>query len=153
VVARFRELGLTLNPTFVTFTPWTTVEGYIDLLQTLVALDLVANVPPIQYAIRLLIPAGSRLLELPDVQALVEPFDERALAYPWTHPDPRVDTLYEAVRRIAREAPAYANRRDVFEQIWRTAHAAAPRPAPAVNWRTGEGPPTPIPFLSEAWFC
>ena len=30
--ARFRELGLVLQPTFVPFTPWTTLEGYRDLL-------------------------------------------------------------------------------------------------------------------------
>jgi len=153
VVARFRELGLTLNPTFVTFTPWTTLDGYIDLLRTLLALDLVANVSPIQYAIRLLIPAGSRLLELPDVQALIEPFDERALAYPWTHSEPRVDALYEAVRIIAREASTHGSRRDVFDQVWCAAHRAAQRSAPTIAWRGGQGPQTPIPFLSEAWFC
>jgi radical SAM superfamily enzyme YgiQ (UPF0313 family) len=153
VVARFRELGLTLNPTFVTFTPWTTLDNYIELLRTLATLDLVANVSPIQYAIRLLIPAGSRLLELPDVQALVAPFDEQALAYPWTNPDPRVDALYEAVRSIAKEASTEGSRRDVFAQVWREAHAAMQRPTPSIPWRSGEGPQTPIPFLSEAWFC
>ncbi len=29
VVARFRELGMTLLPTFVPFTPWTTLTGYM----------------------------------------------------------------------------------------------------------------------------
>ena len=32
VAARFRELGMTLLPTFVPFTPWTTLAGYNDLL-------------------------------------------------------------------------------------------------------------------------
>src|SRR5229473_4300611 len=35
VVKSFRELGLTLHPTFVPFTPWTTVDGYLDLLQVI----------------------------------------------------------------------------------------------------------------------
>jgi radical SAM superfamily enzyme YgiQ (UPF0313 family) len=35
VVARFRELGMTLIPTFVPFTPWTTFPGYLDLLDVL----------------------------------------------------------------------------------------------------------------------
>src|SRR3989441_9257642 len=64
VVSLFREVGLALNPTFVTFTPWTTLQGYLDLLALFYDLDLVENISPIQYAIRLLIPAGSRLLEL-----------------------------------------------------------------------------------------
>src|SRR5712675_2869673 len=35
VIERFRELGMTLLPTFVPFTPWTTLEGYTDLLDVL----------------------------------------------------------------------------------------------------------------------
>ena len=62
-----RAVGLTLAPTFVAFTPWTTLEGYVDLLETIAELDLVDHVAPIQLAIRLLIPAGSRLLELDEV--------------------------------------------------------------------------------------
>ncbi|MCC6945345.1 MAG: radical SAM protein, partial [Thermomicrobiales bacterium] len=69
VVRSTRDLGLPLNPTFVTFTPWTTAEGYVELLETLADLDLIENVSPIQYGIRLLIPSGSRLLELPETQA------------------------------------------------------------------------------------
>ncbi|HLZ70476.1 MAG TPA: CUAEP/CCAEP-tail radical SAM protein [Dehalococcoidia bacterium] len=153
VVRRFRTLGLTLNPTFVTFTPWTTLDGYLDLLRTLVELDLVANVAPVQYAIRLLIPAGSRLLELPDVQALVGPFDEQALSYTWVHPDSRVDKLYAVVRRIATAAGAHADRRTVFAQVWEAAHAAAGLAAPAPAWQPHDGAQTPVPFLSEAWFC
>jgi radical SAM superfamily enzyme YgiQ (UPF0313 family)/biotin carboxylase len=62
VIAMFRDLGMVLNPTFVPFTPWTTLEGYRDLLGLLAAEDLVYHVAPVQLAIRLLIPAGSRLL-------------------------------------------------------------------------------------------
>ena len=35
VLERFREIGLNLSPTFVPFTPWTTREGYLELLQLL----------------------------------------------------------------------------------------------------------------------
>ena len=61
-------------------------------------LDLVEAVAPIQLAIRLLIPAGSRLLELDEVREMVGPFDARALVYPWKNPNPAVDRL---VRRVA----------------------------------------------------
>ena len=63
-VALCRAAGLTLVPTFVAFHPWLTLEGYCDLLDTIAELDLVEHVAPIQLAIRLLIPEGSRLLEL-----------------------------------------------------------------------------------------
>ncbi|HLE03019.1 MAG TPA: CUAEP/CCAEP-tail radical SAM protein, partial [Anaerolineales bacterium] len=82
VVRLCRETGLVLNPTFVAFTPWISVEGYQDLLSLLAELDLIEQVAPIQLAIRLLIPAGSKLLELPDVRDMVGPFDEAGLIYP-----------------------------------------------------------------------
>ena len=99
-VSLCREVGLNLNPTFVTFNPWISLAGYRDLLSTILELDLVGNVSPIQYAIRLLIPRGSRLLELPLVQEFVGDFDPAALAYPWTHPDPRMDRLHEDVLAV-----------------------------------------------------
>src|SRR5437870_4906869 len=43
-----REARISLAPTFVPFTPWTTLEGYLDLLRTLVRLRLAQAVPPIQ---------------------------------------------------------------------------------------------------------
>ena len=59
----FRAAGLALAPTFIPFTPWTTRESYRELLAVLLEQDLVENVAPIQLALRLLIPNGSRLLE------------------------------------------------------------------------------------------
>ena len=100
VVALFRNVGLNLSPTFVTFTPWTTLEGYQELLSFLAELDLVDSISPIQLAIRLLIPAGSKLLEVPEVSNLIENFNQKMLSYQWRHSDPRVDDLYNAVRRI-----------------------------------------------------
>ncbi|HET7619985.1 MAG TPA: CUAEP/CCAEP-tail radical SAM protein, partial [Vicinamibacterales bacterium] len=71
VAARFAEIDLALSPTFVAFTPWTTLQTYCDLLQTIDRLGLVGAVAPVQYAIRLLVPEGSRMLELPDMRARV----------------------------------------------------------------------------------
>ena len=66
-LALTRAHGLVLAPTFVSFTPWTTREAYLDLLRTICDLDLIENVGTIQLAIRLLVPAGSKLLELSDM--------------------------------------------------------------------------------------
>ena len=68
-VAVCRAAGLTLVPTFVAFHPVADARGYCDLLDTIDALDLVDHVSPIQLAIRLLMPEGSRLLELPESAA------------------------------------------------------------------------------------
>ena len=45
-VHALREVGIDLAPTFLPFTPWTTMEGYIALLERLVELDLVNNINP-----------------------------------------------------------------------------------------------------------
>ena len=157
VVSLFREIGLTLNPTFVTFTPWTTLSGYTDLLRLLLEMDLIDNVAPIQFAIRLLIPQGSRLLELPSTQAIVQEFDEKALCYPWAHPDPAVDRLCQDVLGAVREGQARGEgRRAVFRRVWELAREAydeslAERLAVA---HVDHAPPrSTIPYLSEPWYC
>ena len=123
-----RGVGLTLAPTFVTFTPWTTWTGYRELLQLLVDLDLVENVGPIQLAMRLLIPAGSLLLELAEIREIIGPFDPAALSYPWQHSDPELDQLCIRDSEVdpARRAPQ--------------SHAALGSSARSGNWRTTARP-------------
>lgn len=158
VVRLFRETGLGLNPTFVTFTPWTTQEIYLDLLRLIAELGLVENVAPIQYAIRLLIPDGSRLLELAEVRALVDPYDQNALAYPWSHPDPAVDELFADVMSVVKEGMRVsAPRAETFGDVWDVAAkaylAAGGDPAMAVMPEIDVTGVTPIPHLSEPWYC
>ncbi len=104
VARNFRELGMTLQPTFVPFTPWTTIEGYRELLRVIAEAELVEHVAPIQLAIRLLIPGGSRLLELEDVREMAGAFDREALAYPWRHADARVDELQRRVQAAVEQS-------------------------------------------------
>jgi radical SAM superfamily enzyme YgiQ (UPF0313 family) len=152
VVKNFRELGMTLHPTFVPFTPWTTLDGYLDLLGVLHQQTLIENVAPIQLGIRLLIPEGSRMLELEDVRRLVGPFDPQSLTYPWKNPDPRLDVLSETVQEIAAAAERERESRSAtFERIWKAAHSAAGRSAPPLNIATRPQPSVPI--LSEPWYC
>ena len=94
------QAGLTLVPTFVAFTPWTTLESYRDFLLSVTQLGLVDHVAPIQLAIRLLVPHGSRLLELSELSACLGPFDPVKLVYPWRHPDTQVDALSAAVGSV-----------------------------------------------------
>src|SRR5665213_1870163 len=117
-VELLREVGLNFAPTFVAFTPWISLEGYEDLLLTMAALQLIDSVPPVQLAIRLLIPAGSLLLELPEIQACVEGFDENALTFRWTHPDERVDRLQRDVAAFVQQA--LTDRLDRYRIFWGT---------------------------------
>jgi radical SAM superfamily enzyme YgiQ (UPF0313 family) len=149
----FRDLELALQPTFVPFTPWTTLESYIELLRVLRENDLVENVAPIQLAIRLLIPAGSRLLELERVKQFIAPFDPSALVYPWRNPDPRVDALVEDVEGIvATSGKLKLSRRAIFERIWQAAHEAAGM-EPELKAQPILVSRAAIPYLNEPWYC
>src|SRR3989440_1130674 len=150
-VARvLRAHGITLHPTFVPFTPWTTMERYLDLLRVLAEEELVDNVAPIQLGIRLLIPEGSRLLELEEVRRIVGVFDAESLVYPWKGEDARLDILSERVQAIAADADRKKqSRTETFARIWEAAHAAAERETPRLQLSAGRA----VPFLSEPWYC
>ena len=157
VVSLLRRVGLTLNPTFVAFNPWISLAGYQDWLRLMAELDLVEHIAPIQYAIRLLIPAGSRLLELPAVRDLVGPYDQAALVYPWSHPDPAVDQLQRRVFELVRSSAAKTEpRRGVFARVWRLTQEALGASSAEIVF----SPPSdynltaaPLPQLSEPWYC
>jgi hypothetical protein len=152
VAARFRALELTLHPTFVPFSPWTTVDNYLDLLRVLYEEQLTENVAPIQLGIRLLIPEGSRMLELEEIRRAIGPFDAQSLVYPWRHADSRVDTLSETVQEIAAAADRdKLSRATAFEHIWIAAHRAAGIIEPAALSRAESA--RAVPFLSEPWYC
>jgi radical SAM superfamily enzyme YgiQ (UPF0313 family) len=154
VVERFREIGLVLQPTFVPFTPWTTLESYCELLEVLASEELVENVAPIQLTIRLLIPAGSRLLELPEVSGMVAPFDPAGLVYPWKHADPRVDQLCEQVQEIVRTGEKLRrSRAQVFARIWEAADKAAGIARPLPHAEPVLPARATIPYLNEPWYC
>jgi radical SAM superfamily enzyme YgiQ (UPF0313 family) len=147
-VGLMRNAGLTLSPTFITFTPWTTWLGYRDLLETLVELELVENVAPIQLAMRLLIPAGSRLLDLPEVREMVGPFDSAALSYPWRHEDAALDRLCSEIQLlIQRDERVRSTRTAMFAKIWEMAHDRAL----PVDFHLAAR--ATIPYLNEPWYC
>lgn len=154
VLELFREAGLTLSPTFVAFTPWTTLESYCDFLTGLQQLDLVDHVAPIQLGIRLLIPAGSRLLELPEIAGTVGPFDETALVHPWRNHDPRVDELCERGQNAVHAgAKQKASRREIFQRVAKLAYAAAGLEPPDRLESADRLDRAAIPYLTEPWYC
>ncbi len=145
-----RQAGLALAPTFVAFTPWTTLEGYRELLRMVDELDLVEHVSPIQLTIRLLLPEGSRLLQLHQVRDLIGPFDSEKLVYPWLHPDPRVDELQRCLAALVGAKPS-ESRRMMFETVWDLANAGVDSQP-----RRSSAPATPlqrVAYVDEPWYC
>ena len=151
VAALSREARLTLVPTFVAFTPWTTLDGYCELLQSIEALDLVDHVSPVQLVIRLLIPEGSRLLELDEVRAIVEPYSAGSLIYPWRHAIPEVDALQHRLEAMVGRR-LMSDRQELFSRVWEAAHAAAGRPS-VMRRETPRRARAAIPYLDEPWYC
>ena len=146
-----RDAGIALAPTFVAFTPWTTLHGYLDLLQQIVDLKLVESIPPVQLSICLLVPNGSYLFNLPGFAEQVQIFDPATLGYPWHHQNPRVDKLQQTIQaRVASAEQAGRSRIETFGEIWRLAHRAAGVPGLALTHsHFGDR----IPRLSEPWYC
>ena len=161
VVEGCRRADIALQPTFVPFTPWTTAGNYLDLLEQVRRLDLIEAVAPIQLAIRLLIPPGSRLLELKEISESVGAFDPKRLVYPWKHENPDVDGLAERLQQIVASAEKKKQTRAAtFEQIWRTAHDAFGRRADNGTILPDDllaplyfASPTTVPYLNEPWYC
>jgi radical SAM superfamily enzyme YgiQ (UPF0313 family) len=141
--------GLALRPSLVPFTPWATLEDYIDLLDTFAAEGWLASLDPVQLSIRLLVPPRSLLLQ--DPTFVEDGLDPNALTYRWRHPDERMDRLQEKVARVVEHA-AVAHRPDdeTFERVRSLALAAAGRPhTHVIRADTGRR----APRLTESWFC
>lgn len=147
-VALTRSAGLPLAPTFIPFTPWTTINSYRVFLRELAELDLIDQVAPIQLAIRLLIPQGSLLMELEEVRGWIEPFDPRSLCYPWRNPDPALDRLSGSIQElIKREEKRQSSRAKIFGEIWKVAFETSfPPESPRIARAA-------IPYLTEPWYC
>ena len=151
-VARCRQVGLTLAPTFIPFTPWTTLASYHELLRAVDTLDLVEQVAPIQLALRLLIPRGSWLLELGRERLGVDldSFDDKRLVYPWRHPDPRVDRLQDTVAGVVGRRLT-ASRSAVFDALLSLASEQVGAPMPSRP--AGAPDRATVAYLNEPWYC
>ncbi len=147
-----RAARIALRPTWVPFTPWTTLDDYRELLDFVDAEALIDAIDPVQYSIRLLVPPGSLLLESPALRPFLGGLVQDAFYHRWTHPDGRMERLAGAVAALVAEA---ADRREdaglTFGRIRRLADelAGAP-PRELVALPAGRERP---PRLTEPWFC
>jgi len=148
-----RASALTLAPTFVAFTPWTTLDGYADLLDVVSDLGLVGHVAPVQWGIRLLVTWQSRLLELPDIRAVIADFDARSLTYPWRHADPRVDALQAHLMDIV-GVRVNRPRHETFHAIRAAVDEARGHTGMRARGPDEHAPArATIPYLNEPWYC
>lgn len=147
------EAGIALRPSLLAFTPWTTPADYLDLLDWVEGEGLAEHIDPVHFAIRLLVPPGSALLEQPETAAWLGELDAANFTYTWRHPDPRMDELHAAVAALVEQAT---------RQRWPATETLAALRAlaePLAGRRPGGRPArvavrrAPPPRLTESWFC
>lgn len=147
-----RDAAVTLVPTFVAFTPWTTLDGYTDLLNVVDDLGLAGNVAPVQWSIRLLVTWASRLLELDDVKSIVGPFDATTLTFPWIHCDPRVDRLQRQIMELA-GVKLTRSREQTFAAVRELASLASGTSGTSRSIDLVLPSRATIPYMNEPWYC
>jgi hypothetical protein len=147
-----RASGMTLRPTWVPFTPWTTLDDYRAMLDFVERESLVDAVDPVQYSVRLLVPPGSLLANSSALRPHLGRLVAQDFYYEWAHPDPAMDGLHRAVTALVEEAATRDEDPSVtFGSIRNLAETTAGRP-PRPPLGLPAGRPR-APRLSEPWFC
>ena len=141
-----RANAIEVRPTWLPFTPWTVMGDLVDMLRFLERHDL--DVDPIQLTIRLLIPRGSLLLDLPGSVLRPGRFDSDKLSYTWQSADPAVDELQVRLARLVEEMAA-GPPDAVLGVLVAEILASAGIDEGAIRLTSGEGRPR----LTEPWFC
>ena len=147
------DAGIAMRPSLLPFTPWTTLDDYLELLTFFEEHDLIDNVDPVHFSIRLLVPPGSALLDQPGADEWSGPLDEASFTHTWLHPDPRLDQLQRDIAAIVERAERDdSTPGDTFERIKGLSWSVAGEPPRAIT-KKRSGPAGQPPRLSESWFC
>ncbi|MDP8959128.1 MAG: CUAEP/CCAEP-tail radical SAM protein [Actinomycetota bacterium] len=146
-----RSHGVEVRPSWLPFTPWTRIEDLVDILDFIAAHDLYGSTDPVQLTIRLLLPEGSLLLDVPEILPYLDDYDREALSYRWRAADPEVDRLQSRLATVAAEGAGRAvEQEELLERVWKEIMEAAGK---------GGGGQIPVgatagrPRLTEPWFC
>jgi radical SAM superfamily enzyme YgiQ (UPF0313 family) len=134
-----------IRPTWLPFTPWTSLEDLRDIVQFLEEHDLVGNVDPIQLSIRLLIPKGSLLLEVPDLLPYLDSYDQELLGWQWHSADPQVDALQARLAELhERGVTGGLDAQELYAALAGQILGLSDYSASVAEGR---------PRLTEPWFC
>ncbi len=153
VVTALRAHGIEVRPSWLPFTPWTTVDDLVALVDFVAAHDLVANVDPVQYCVRLLVPAGSLLLAEPAMTAHLGGYDRARSGWSWSHPDPALDRLQVEIAALV-EARIGLDPEETFAEVGELVRSVSPQaPPPPARGAISAGPQGDRARLTEPWFC
>ncbi|MCL4433458.1 MAG: radical SAM protein [Actinobacteria bacterium] len=177
-----RSCSIEPRVSLVPFTPWTTPDDIIDLLDMAAVFDLIPNIDTVQWSIRLLVPPGSLLLDTPANSDVFGTLDAEHLGHTWQSAYPVLDDLQVELDNLASKAAlqgidaAYAYtliRERALEMLYTSHMTHLPHPSPGTEKVASAGRwhdpakdiPSPAahlrspipaemrPSLTEAWFC
>lgn len=149
-----RQAGIALRPSLVSFTPWTTLDDYIEVLEFVEAEKLIDAIDPVQFSIRLLVPPGSVLLQREESREWLGSLNQEMFTYEWRPADRRLDELQKQVARAVEEAAQ--NDEDAMATFYRISDLAYRMRGDAAGGSTrgaADASRERPPRLTEAWFC
>jgi hypothetical protein len=141
-----RSESIDVRPSLLPFTPWTTRQSLVDLARFVDEHDLAGCIDPVHWSIRLLLPPGSLLLDVPELQSHLTGFDAELLGHQWKPIDPAMDDLQREIAALVEPGPSdrRGGEQAEFADVCRVLGAPAPAPWTPADAR---------PHLTETWFC
>ena len=89
-----REASLLIKPTWIPFTPWMQLDDYSRMLNFIISNKIINMTSSVQFAIRLLIPKFSTLLQQIADDGINTHYSKLKLTHEWEHTDRRVESLF-----------------------------------------------------------
>jgi len=155
-----QSVGITLRPSLVAFTPWTTLEDYAEMFDLIEQHGLIDCIDPVQYSVRLLVPPGSALLTPPKnhptpMAQFLGSLDEQKFQHTWSHPDLRMDSLQKAVTKVVENSTkAKEDPECTFYRLWELVYDTAGLTFSSLNKTVSMNPDrVQPPRMTEPWFC
>ncbi len=155
-----QSFGITLRPSLVAFTPWTTLDDYVEMFALVERHGLIDCIDPVQYSVRLLVPPGSALLNPPDshstpILQFLGSLNQQKFQHTWNHPDPRMDSLPQSVAKVVESsAKMKEDLEHTFYRLWELVYDSAGLEFSSLH-KTASMDPDRVrpPRMTEPWFC
>ncbi len=152
VLDLMKKAKISWRPSLLPFTPWSTLDDYLELLDFVHTHDLVQNIDSVQFSLRLLIPPGSALLDQHANADWIGNLDAENFTYRWNHPDWRMEQLWSQINKVVRQSQNegidYSKTFTAIEALAYTMAGKLPPFGRIVSQKR------PIPAgLTESWFC
>jgi hypothetical protein len=155
-----QSVRITLRPSLVAFTPWTSLEDYAEMFDLVERHGLIDCIDPVQYSVRLLVPPGSALLTPPKTHPtpmaqFLGSLDQQKFQHTWSHPDPRMDSLQQAVTKVVEfSTKAKEDPERTFYRLWELVYDTAGLEFASLNKAASMNlDRVRPPRMTEPWFC